>query len=126
MAHTFPVIPQAAFAFAIMISAAAAGEAKMTGPEITEALTGNTVQGVWGSTEYRSYFDPSGTTIYATRRGQDVGRWNVKGDRYCSVWERSGESCYDLLRDGDQIIWIVPASGKRYPSTLVKGKALGF
>lgn len=84
------------------------------------------MQGFWGETEYRSYFDPNGTTIYATRAGEDFGTWRVKGDQYCSVWAGYGEGCYDLLRDGDRIIWLVPRTGKRYPSTLVEGKALGF
>jgi hypothetical protein len=35
----------------------------------------------------------------------------------------SGESCYDIYRDGDRIIWIVPSSGARYDSTLIPAAA---
>jgi hypothetical protein len=35
----------------------------------------------------------------------------------------SGESCYDIHRDGDRIIWIIPSSGTRYDSTLIPGEA---
>ena len=37
----------------------------------------------------------------------------------------SGESCYDIYRDGDgdRIIWCIPSSGTRYDSTLMPGAA---
>jgi hypothetical protein len=110
------------FALALLAGAhAAADPVKMTGAEIEAALTGHSVEGVWGSTHYVSSFDAHGGTVYtAEGRAPSHGRWSVKGDRYCSVWEQSGESCYDLERDGDTIIWIVPGTGKRYPSTLTK------
>ena len=102
---------------------AAADPVKMTGEEIAAALTGNRVEGVWGSTRYVSSFDAHGGTVYtAEGRAPSHGRWSVKGDRYCSIWEQSGESCYDLERHGDTIIWIVPETGSRYPSRLVKGQ----
>jgi hypothetical protein len=99
---------------------AAADPVKMTGAEIAAALTGRSVEGVWGSTRYVSSFDAHGGTVYtAEGRAPSHGRWSVKGDQYCSVWEQSGESCYELERDGDTIIWIVPETGARYPSTLL-------
>ncbi len=126
MLNALRAIVLSGLAAALLATPVLADEMKMTGPEISEAFNGNTVQGFWGETEYRSYFDPDGTTIYATRGREDIGTWRVKGDQYCSVWAGSGEDCYDLLRDGDQIIWLVPGTDKRYPSTLVEGKALGF
>ena len=98
---------------------AAADPVKMTGAEIEAALTGHSIEGVWGSTRYVSSFDAHGGTVYtAEGRPSAHGRWSVKGDQYCSVWEQSEESCYDLERDGDTIHWIVPDTGARYPSTL--------
>ena len=91
----------------------------MTGPEI--ALTGHAVEGVWGSTPYVSSFEAQGGTVYiAEGRAPSHGRWSVKDDRYGSVWEQSGESCYDLERDGDTIIWVVPGTENRYASRLVR------
>ncbi len=119
----------AALAIALLaISATANAEArKLTGPEIAEALTGNTVYGMWGATEYRSYFDAGGATIDAPKgRQPDTGSWRVRDDRYCSVWAMSGESCYDIYRDGDHIIWGVPEAAKRYDSVLIPGRALAF
>ena len=53
-------------------------------------------------------------------------RWKIDktSQRYCSWWERSGWSCYDLYRDGDIIIWGTPGTSARYPSTLLEGKRL--
>lgn len=119
----------AALALALLATTAAARaeERRLTGPEIAEALTGNTVHGMWGATEYRSYFDAGGATIYVAKgRQPDTGSWRVRDDRYCSVWAMSGESCYDIYRDGDRIIWSVPDSTKRYDSVLIPGRALGF
>jgi hypothetical protein len=115
----------AAVLFALFTAAApaAAAPAKMTGEEIKAALTGNSVAGVWGSTPYVSSFDASGGTVYTAQgRAPAQGRWSVKGDQYCSTWEQTGESCYDLERDGDTIIWIVPETGARYLSALIKGQ----
>ena len=113
-----------------LLGAATMGHAEeraMSGADIESALTGNSVHGVWGKTEYRSYFAPNGTTTYAAKGAthEDVGRWRVKGDQYCSTW-RDAESCYDLHRDGDSIIWLIPGTDSRYPSTLEQGKALAF
>ena len=115
----------AATMISLLLAALPAGAdpVKMTGPEIEAALTGNTVEGVSGATPYSSTFDADGSTTYtAEGRPPSRGRWSVKGDQYCSVWEQSGESCYDLEHDGDTIIWIVPSTGSRYPSTLIKGQ----
>jgi hypothetical protein len=116
------VRPALPFSIALALLAgapAAADPVKMTGAEIEAALTGHSIEGVWGATRYVSSFDALGGTVYtAEGRAPAHGRWRVKGDRYCSVWEQSGESCYDLERDGDTIIWIVPETGARYPSRL--------
>ena len=104
---------------------ASAAEQPLQGAEISALLTGNSVHGTWGSTDYWSYFAADGVTLYRTDRGVDRGQWRVKGDQYCSIWAQSGESCYRLARDGDQLIWLT-AEGQRYPSSLVPGKAAGF
>ncbi|MGH6934418.1 MAG: hypothetical protein ACREEE_18535 [Dongiaceae bacterium] len=105
-----------------LILPAVADEKPMTTAEIAAALTGNTVHGMWGETEYYSYFDSNGVTIYTTKQGADPGTWSAKNNQYCSIWAGTGEDCYNLLSDGDKIIWIVPASGDRHPSTLMQGK----
>ena len=101
---------------------ARAGEIKLSTDEILAAFAGNTVHGLWGDTEYFSYFDRDGRTSYTTKRGTDWGHWRAAHGQYCSTWQMSGESCYDILRDGDTIIWVVPSSGKRYESALIPGE----
>ena len=99
----------------------------MTALQIFEALAGNTVEGVWGNTPYRSYFRPDGLTLYQPKGGaQESGKWRVdkKKDQYCSWWARSGWSCYEVYRDGRAIIWVIPHSGERYPSRILPGKQL--
>jgi hypothetical protein len=102
---------------------AVAEEKKLTTDEIQHAFAGNTVHGMWGQTEYYSFFDPKGATDYTTKSGTERGHWRAAHDQYCSKWQMSGESCYDIHRDGDRIIWIVPSSGTRYDSTLIPGEA---
>jgi len=113
----------AAIACSLGVRSASAEEQKLTTDEIQKAFAGNTVHGMWGQTEYYSFFDPGGATDYTTRRGTDRGRWHAAHDQYCSQWQMSGESCYDIYRDGDRIIWVIPSSGTRYDSTLMPGAA---
>lgn len=119
------MMPPALIAAALLAvaPAAGAGEAKLATADIQQALAGNSVHGMWGDTEYYSYFDASGFTDYTTRGGTDRGRWRAAHDQYCSTWQMSGESCYDIHRDGDRIIWVVPSSGARHDSALIPGRA---
>jgi hypothetical protein len=96
---------------------------KLATDESQKAFSGNSVHGMRGQTEYYSFFDPTGATDYSTRRGTDRGRWRAAHDQYCSRWQMSGDGCYDIYRDGDRIIWVIPSSGARYDSTLTAGQA---
>lgn len=117
-------------ALAVLVASAGglarAGEpAKLSGPEIKALFDGNSVDGMWGQHHYRSYFDPSGETIYQEEgRPPQEGRWHVSDTQYCSRWEPGGTTCYDIYRDGEQIIWVSPDSGNRYGSVLMTGKAV--
>ena len=110
------------------LAAAPAVAAEMTGAEIEAALAGNTTDGVWGEalTPYRQYFGANGGTTYVERGGQpSEGRWWKTDDAYCSTWGPfSTPSCYKLLREGETLLWVVPGSGKTYPSTVLPGHRL--
>jgi hypothetical protein len=109
-----------------MVLPAAADEHKLSGEEIHKLLAGNSVHGMWGQSEYKSYFDPGGATTYhAKGRDPSNGYWRTTATQYCSTWN-DHESCYDLFQDGEKIIWVVPDTGNRYPSTLVKGNDTDF
>jgi hypothetical protein len=115
------------FAALMLSGTASADPVRSSGPEVYEALAGNTVHGFRGATEYRSYLDASCMTLYATRtRPPQRDTWHVTDTQYCSVWEQSGESCYDLLRDGDRIAWVTPSTGQRHESTPIEGRVLSW
>ena len=89
-----------ALLFAMALNASAE-ERKLTGDEIHKLLAGNSVHGMWGQSEYKSYFDPGGATIYhAKGRDPSSGYWRTTATQYCSTWN-DHESCYDLFQDGD-------------------------
>lgn len=85
---------------------AAAMPDRLSGAEIKQWIDGNTVVGVWAGTSYRQLFRPDGTTAYdATGTARDEGRWWVTEAEYCSWWSSTGETCYQVLRDGEMLIW---------------------
>jgi hypothetical protein len=96
----------AAVFFVVLAAPAAAMPERLSGAQIKQWLGGNTVVGVWAGTAYRQMFRSDGTTAYdAAGAGRDEGRWWVTETEYCSWWAGSGESCYQVLRDGDTLIW---------------------
>jgi len=99
---------------------AVADEAKMTGKEITAALTGNTA--IYEGGVIKQFFAKSGATPYWDGSRLTHGSWRVTGDQYCSVWPpASGWACYDMVRTDDgRVVW-VGSGGDRYPATMVAG-----
>jgi hypothetical protein len=96
----------------------------LTGTEIVTLLVGNSIEGTWGPSHFRSYFAPDGTTLYQSEGKQaEAGRWKVVGDQYCSIADE-GDVCFNLYRSGQDLIWEDPHSGKRFPSNVIKGKAV--
>lgn len=76
-------------AFAVLAGAAAAQSVKLTGPEISALLTGNTAVGEWDGVRYRQYFGADGATIFAhPNAGSTRGQWRVDAqtDEYQSIW----------------------------------------
>jgi len=96
----------------------------LTGAEIAILLAGNSIEGTWGPSHFRSYFATDGTTLYQPQ-GQtpEQGHWKVAGDQYCSVADE-GDVCFNLYRDGNDLIWEDPQSGKRFPANVIQGKAV--
>src|SRR5690242_17926616 len=91
---------------------------QLVGAEISAALNDRAVEGI-GAPAWRQTFEADGSTIYTSDRGADQGRWQVRGDQYCSQWPPSeGWSCYDLVIDGELIIF-VGGSGTEHPARFV-------
>ena len=108
---------------ASLASSAHADPRKLTGPEIKQLFADKTAHGMWGPTEFWSYFGPDGWTVYKSTNGRHQdGRWDANASQYCSKWATGGESCYNIYQDGAAIIWEEPGSGHRYSSELLAGK----
>lgn len=107
----------AAALVALTLPALASEERPLSGPEITEILTGAEVIGE-GT---RQEFHGSGRTLYFDGR-PSAGYWRVQGDQYCSQWPPSDAwTCYDMRswEEGERVwvTWISP-SGKRFDGYL--------
>jgi len=107
------------------LSANAQDLVPLTGPEITTLLLGNSIEGTWGPSHFRSYFAPDGTTLYQPQgQSPEQGHWKVVGDQYCSIADEGVDACFNLYRDGAVLVWEEPGSGTRFPSTVIQGKAV--
>lgn len=113
---------------ALLHAPAGAEDRKLSADEIEQVLAGNTIEGLWAGRPYKQYFSETGNTIYAEDgRQPSKGRWKADPDKeaYCSWWEMSGWSCYEVLDGGpDAIIWVSPGSGERHPATVLPGRQL--
>jgi hypothetical protein len=108
----FPVLT--ALLAICMAASAAAAERRLTGSGISETLAGHVFAGDDGGRKTEQIFHKGGATFYSVNGSQSQGRWEVRGDRYCSQWPPSEIwSCYDVLEDGAAVTFLA-ASGKRY------------
>jgi hypothetical protein len=106
-----------------------AGPKKLIAAEITEELSGNTLDGDWDGVAYRQYFGSSGQTTYATQGEKSVnGSWRVTdSDQLCETLPpTTNEICYDVLRTGITIFLVTPNTGLRHRAILIAGNALDF
>jgi hypothetical protein len=110
----------AILAIVALVVPASADEVAMKGSAILKTLTGARVEG----SNWSQSFEAGGATIYAGADGkQSSGRWDVRGDEYCSQWPPSDVwACYAMATstaaDGINIIWI-SADGARESARLV-------
>ena len=87
----------------------------LTGPGIEAALTGRTL--VYDAHTAQTFHE-GGTTDYLTER-LSTGRWEVRGDRYCSAWPPSETwTCYAVEAEPGAIRFVPEAGAAsvgRYP-----------
>jgi hypothetical protein len=87
----------AGLAFGLVAAGTALAEdwTRLTGPEITGALSARLLSYGNGGTQN---FHSDGSTLYESGP-PSTGRWRVEGDRYCSVWPPQEHwACYDIDR----------------------------
>ena len=105
----------------LMLSGAAfAQEQKLTGAEIQTALSDHTLQGTReDGKQWQQIFQKGGATSYSVGSAQSQGRWEVRGDQYCSQWPPNESwTCYDMAVDADDYHFI-SASGQRSSGKLL-------
>ena len=115
-----PKLCAVAIVAALLPGLAVAEETKMTGVEVSEALTDRTA--IYEGDVIRQFFAKSGSTPYWDGSRLTHGSWRVTGDQYCSVWPPQNVwACYDMFwtEDGG-VVW-VGKSGDRYPARMVDG-----
>lgn len=101
-----------AFTAAVLMALPAlADETRLDGAGITAALMDKTLVYDDGATQI---FHADGTTTYENGK-PSIGRWALRGDRYCSVWPPSDLwACYDVLQSADgQSLTFVSDSAER-------------
>ena len=94
-----------------------------TQQQLTELLSGNSMEGIWAGRPYLQYFDPDGITHYRERGGEETeGRWRVdENGRYCSVWPPAERwVCYQVTVIGNSLYW--KSGGQYYPAEIRVGK----
>lgn len=73
---------------------------RLDGPGIAEALAGRIL--IYEGGQVQSFL-ADGTTRY----DDEVGKWRVQGDQYCSTWPpRESWTCYALEQSGPQLRFI--------------------
>ena len=91
-----------------------AGEARLTSEDIDALLP--TIVVTTDTT--RQTFSARGATTFTDRGRDSYGTWAARGGQYCSQWPPAdGWACYDVLQDGDTLIWICE-SGNRIVTTI--------
>lgn len=96
----------AALALALFVSSAFISGAYAS--DIQAALSGRTAfEASKTYRPWRQYFAADGTTIYFGDGPSSIGKWEVRGNQYCSLWPPVRDwECYNVE--------IVPATGAAY------------
>jgi hypothetical protein len=111
----------AALVTAGFCSPASAEDKPLTGPEILKLLVGTEVAG----DGWTQSFAAGGATTYTAPGGVSTGRWDVRGDTYCSVWPPSDSwACYAMTIDaaGTAVVWIADSGSRTEAHITSKGQ----
>lgn len=101
----------------VLATAAHASERLLTGAEITQALSDHAYRHADITKKVEQIFHAPGDTFYSEDGAQSQGRWEVRGDKYCSQWPPAKVwSCYSVSTDG-AVLTFISAHGARFPVT---------
>jgi hypothetical protein len=105
---------------ALIAGGVSAQSVKLKAHEIEVLLSGNTATGLWEGAEYRQFFDPDGSTIYAQAGTRSsLGKWRVDPeiDEYQSIWPRDADwEGWFVMEYAGEFFWV----SKRTPPTPFK------
>ncbi|MEM7119674.1 MAG: hypothetical protein AAF563_00270 [Pseudomonadota bacterium] len=109
--------------FVLAVGPVNANEAEVSGEELRELLTGNSIDGMWGDTHYIQYFSDTGRTLYkADGSPGDWGTWRINDSGYyCSTWRGGAENCYTVVDMDGTLYWKSENGGATHPFTIIEG-----
>jgi hypothetical protein len=83
--------------------AGAAAADKLSGTQIKETVSGNTVEGTMeGTGDYAEFYQKDGTI----KAQAYSGIWTIEGDDMCFQYGSDPKMCWEVARDGDTLQWI--------------------
>jgi len=102
------------------------GFSRLTGDALLEFVSDSSVSGLSEKSpgwSYEVYRAPDGTQRGTSKKGgdtsTDTGEWTIKGDMYCSQWNRWADgkkSCYRLYTGATKEYYSITAEGKLWSS----------
>jgi hypothetical protein len=103
---------------------AAASAPKLTGPEIAQVISGNSLNGVTNKNESWSEYYQENGTIRGTMSGSNYeGAWRVEGDKLCFDYrDDSYDGCDSVAVQGNKMYFLgEDGSLSGRPATLSEG-----
>lgn len=113
-------------------TAASATEQPLSTAEISDLLTGKTIEGLHFESHTRQYFSASGLTLWIKQgdAAPSEARYKIEGGKYCSswfgLWNTPEWGCFSILKDREQGLYYFHSENFRAPFIIGKGFDLSF
>ena len=83
------------------------GATPLAGQRLKDFAEGTSLEGKWGGKDFAHYYGVGGSA-WAKSGGEkaETGAWRIANDQLCVKWAQSmggKESCYVVLRKGDEV-----------------------
>jgi hypothetical protein len=83
------------------------GATPLAGSRLKDFAEGTTLEGKWGAADFVHYYGVGGSAWNkGTGEKAETGSWRIANDQLCVKWAQSmggAESCYVVLRKGDEV-----------------------
>jgi hypothetical protein len=85
----------------LLLAGPVAADDHLLGFEIRKALSGITLDGVYrGGAFFSETYSEDGSIRYHDANGADSGAWSVRGDTFCTFYDRQPGACFYVLSHG--------------------------